>query len=43
LRHEDILARFTAENDATMISGKYVRKKLGQWKYPEYFFEKERQ
>jgi len=39
LRHKHILAKFTTENDATMISGKYIRKKLGQWKYPEYFFE----
>ncbi len=39
LRHKKILVRFTAENDATMTSGKYIRKKLGQWKYPEYFFE----
>lgn len=41
LRHKHILDQFTAENDATMTSGKYVRKKLGQWKYPEYFFEQE--
>jgi N-sulfoglucosamine sulfohydrolase len=39
LRHEYILNKFTAENDATMISGKYIKKKLGQWKYPKYFFE----
>ena len=39
LRHKHILAKFTAENDATMISGKYIKKKLGQWKYPKYFFE----
>jgi len=39
LRHKRILEKFTAENDATMTSGKYVRKKLGQWRYPEYFFE----
>ncbi|MHC4534376.1 MAG: sulfatase family protein [Planctomycetota bacterium] len=39
LRHKHILAKFTAENDATMTSGKYVKKKLGQWKYPKYFFE----
>jgi len=40
LRHKHILTRFTAENDATMVSGKYVKMKLRQWKYPEYFFEK---
>ncbi len=39
LRHKHILKKFTAENDATMSSGKYIRKKLGQWKYPKYFFE----
>lgn len=39
LRHEEILTRFTAENDATMISGKYIRKRLGEWKYPKYFRE----
>jgi len=39
LRHEHILAKFTAENDATMASGKYIKKKLDQWKYPKYFFE----
>jgi len=39
LRHKHILARFTAENDATMTSGRYVKKKPGQWEYPEYFFE----
>ena len=39
LRHRHILDRFTAENDATMASGKYVKRKLGQWKYPEYFFK----
>ena len=39
LRHRHILDRFTAENDATMASGKYIKKKLGQWRYPEYFFE----
>lgn len=39
LRHKHILAKFTAENDATMSSGKYVKKKPGQWKYPEYFFK----
>jgi N-sulfoglucosamine sulfohydrolase len=39
LRHKSILEKFTAENDATMSSGKYVKKKLGQWKYPKYFFE----
>ena len=39
LRHKRILEKFTAENDATMTSGQYVRKKLGQWRYPEYFFE----
>jgi len=39
LRHKHILAKFTAENDVTMISGKYIRKKLGQWKYLKYFFE----
>jgi len=39
LRHKHILEKFTAENDATMSSGKYVKKKLGQWKYPEYFFK----
>ncbi|HUV65021.1 MAG TPA: sulfatase [Sedimentisphaerales bacterium] len=39
LRYKHILDRFTAENDATMTSGKYVKKKLGQWKYPEYFFK----
>ncbi len=39
LRHRRILERFTAENDATMSSGKYVKKKTGRWKYPEYFFE----
>jgi N-sulfoglucosamine sulfohydrolase len=38
-RHKHILEKFTAENDATMTSGKYVKKKLGQWKYPEYFFD----
>jgi N-sulfoglucosamine sulfohydrolase len=39
LRQKHILARFTAENDATMATGKYVKKKLGRWKYPEYFYE----
>jgi len=39
LRHKHILEKFTAENDATMASGKYIRKKLDQWKYPEYFFK----
>jgi N-sulfoglucosamine sulfohydrolase len=39
LRHKHILDKFTAENDATMTSGKYVKKKLGQWEYPEYFFK----
>ena len=39
LRHTHILDKFTAENDATMASGKYERKTLGQWKYPEYFFK----
>jgi N-sulfoglucosamine sulfohydrolase len=39
LRHDHILARFSAENDATMSSGKYVRKKPGEWKYPQYFRE----
>jgi N-sulfoglucosamine sulfohydrolase len=39
LRHKLILDKFTAENDETMASGKYVKKKLGQWKYPEYFFK----
>ena len=39
LRHRHILDRFTVENDATMASGKYKKKKLGQWKYPQYFFE----
>jgi len=39
LRHKHILEKFTVENDATMISGKYIKKKLGQWKYPRYFFE----
>lgn len=39
LQYKHILDRFTAENDATMTSGKYVKKKLGQWKYPEYFFQ----
>ncbi|MHC4191366.1 MAG: sulfatase family protein [Planctomycetota bacterium] len=39
LRYTHILAKFTAENDATMTSGKYIRKKSGQWKYPKYFFE----
>jgi len=39
LRHKHILEKFTAENDATMATGKYVKKKLGQWKYPEYFYE----
>ena len=38
-RHKRILEKFTAENDSTMASGKYKKKKLGQWKYPEYFFE----
>ena len=33
----NILARFTAENDATMSSGQYRRKSLGQWQYPDYF------
>ena len=41
LRHKHILARFTAENDATMAGGKYVKKKTGQWEYPEYFFERD--
>lgn len=40
LRHEHILNKFTAENDATMTSGKYIRKRTGQWKYPEYFFQR---
>jgi len=39
LRHRRILERFTAENDATIAGGIYVKKKTGQWKYPEYFFE----
>lgn len=39
LRHRHILEKFTAENDATMAGGEYVKKKTGQWKYPEYFFE----
>jgi N-sulfoglucosamine sulfohydrolase len=39
LRHRRILEKLTAENDATMAGGKYVKKKTGQWKYPEYFFE----
>ena len=39
LRHKHILDKFTAENDATMASGKYVKKKLDQWTYPEYFFK----
>ena len=39
LRHRHILDRFTAENDATMAGGKYIKKKLGQWRYPQYFFE----
>jgi len=39
LRHKRILEKFTAENDATMATGKYKKKKLGQWKYPEYFFD----
>lgn len=39
-RYKRILEKFTAENDATMASGKYEKKKLGQWKYPEYFFDK---
>jgi len=39
LRHKHILDQFTAENDATMAGGKYVKKKLGQWNYPEYFFK----
>jgi N-sulfoglucosamine sulfohydrolase len=43
LRHKHILDKFTAENDATMSSGKYIRKKPGQWKYTEYFLEKEKQ
>ncbi len=38
LRHKHILDKFTTENDATMTSGKYIRKKSGQWKYSEYFF-----
>ena len=38
-RHKHILDKFTAENDATMAGGKYIKKKLGEWKYPEYFFE----
>lgn len=41
LRYEHILARFTAENDATMTGGKYVKKKLGQWEYPEYFLDRD--
>ncbi len=36
---EHILEKFTAENDATKSSGKYVKKKSGQWKYPQYFFK----
>jgi len=40
LRSKHILDKFTAENDATMAGGKYVRKKPGQWAYPEYFFER---
>ncbi|MHC4584233.1 MAG: sulfatase family protein [Planctomycetota bacterium] len=39
LRHKLILDKFTAENDATMASGKYIKKKIGQWKYPKYFFK----
>jgi N-sulfoglucosamine sulfohydrolase len=39
LRHKLILDKFTAENDATMATGKYKKKKLGEWKYPEYFFD----
>jgi len=39
LRHKHILDKFTAENDATMTGGKYMRKKPNQWKYPKYFFE----
>ena len=42
LRHKHILDQFTAENDAAMTNGKYIRKKLGQWKYTEYFLEKEK-
>jgi N-sulfoglucosamine sulfohydrolase len=38
-RHKCILEKFTAENDATMATGKYKKKKLGQWKYSEYFFD----
>lgn len=38
-RHRYILEKFTVENDATMVGGKYKKKKLGQWKYPQYFFE----
>jgi N-sulfoglucosamine sulfohydrolase len=38
-RHKHILEKFTAENDATMATGEYKKKKLGQWKYPEYFFD----
>jgi N-sulfoglucosamine sulfohydrolase len=39
LRHKHILEKFTAENDATMSSGKYIKKEPGEWKYPQYFFE----
>jgi N-sulfoglucosamine sulfohydrolase len=39
LRHKHILEEFTAENDATMVGGKYKKRKMGQWKYPQYFFE----
>ena len=39
LRHKHILERLSAENDATMATGEYIKKKLGKWKYPEYFFE----
>ena len=39
LRHKRVLDKFTTENDSTMATGKYVKKKLGEWKYPEYFFE----
>ena len=39
LRHKHILEKFTAENDATKSSGKYVKKKSSQWKYLQYFFK----